>query len=423
MSHRPSPLQRRTSRTSSRRRGAALVETVLLMLVLIPLLLYAFFLMDAAYMKLDLQESVVSSVWDISTLNGENDTQQSRKRYREDTPKDRGEDPDPRPSDWKKTAGWVKSFHASRSSYSDHTSAFDDGAEVGSPGFGDVNRINGNENHPKHHKIYFAAQYTYRFVDTAGSDTQFKCSMEDDLGWGADPVVFKRFGDSISAGGAVRCDAKGFIYNYIMPEKLFTQFTDVNLSNLTTRARGSDSHDYQGTGRNIVASEKGSVYFNTWALETGTKREPNKKEDIGKADLGDRGLLGSYENLDDSAFYDRVVEVSSSSAAPTYLAVQGMAASFTSSLQSNLKMKSTPSVSATIREVALMPSVAGIVLVSRYKPQSPGLTKGPDMTDVMSSSKFQSTPYSNANPKYESAYKKRGLYYMGCKSEQQDSCP
>ncbi|ATB29464.1 TadE/TadG family type IV pilus assembly protein [Melittangium boletus] len=408
--------------TSRRRRGAALVETVLLMIVLIPLLLYAFFLMDAAYMKLDLQESVVSSVWDVSTLNGENDIKKERGRYREDTPEKRGEDPDPKPSTWKSAPGWEKSFYASRSSYSDHTSAFEDGAEPGSPGLGDVTRINGNHNHEKHHKIYFAAQYTYRFEESAGSDTQFKCSMEDDNSWALDPIMLPRFADTYSKGGAVRCDAKGFIYNYIIPEKLFTQFTDVNLSNLTKRAKDSDSHVYQGRGRNIVATEKGSVYFNTWALETGAPRKAKQSEKIKEADIGDRGGLTSYTNLDGNPFYERVVNMSTTSAIATYGAVTAASLQFTSTSQSQLKMTVPPGV-GSIREVGFLPTVAGVTLVSRYQPQAPGQTKGPAL-DLMSNSKFESTPYRNANTKYQTAYNKRGLYYMGCKTEQKDgACP
>jgi len=395
-----------------------MVETVLLMIVILPMLLYAFFLMDAAYMKLDLQESVVSSVWDISTLNGENDIKKQRARYREDTPQQRGDDPDPKPSAWKDAPGWEKSFYASRSSYSDHTSAFEDGAEPGSPGLGDVNRINGNHNHPKHHKIYFAAQYTYRFEADAGSDTQFKCSMEDDNSWALDPVMLPSFASSYSKGGAVRCDAKGFIYNYLMPEKLFTQFTDVSLSNLTTRAKGSDSHQYQGRDRNIVATEKGSVFFNTWALETGAKRTPKQQEKIADADLGDRDLLSSYNNLNGNPFYDRVVNMSTTSAIATYGLVTAAALQFTSTAQSQLKMMVPPGV-GSIREVGFLPTVGGVFMVARYKPQSPGLTKGPAL-DLMSNSKFESTPFKSVNTKYQTAYNKRGLYYMGCKTEQKD---
>ncbi|MBM7114215.1 hypothetical protein [Archangium primigenium] len=413
---------------SRRPRGAAMVETVLLMLVLLPLLFYAFFLMDAAYMKLDLQESVVSSVWDISTLNGENDVQQTRGRYKPDTKDQRGDDPDPRPSNWKDAAGWNRSYHASRSSYSDHTSAFEDGAEPGSPGLGVVERINGNHNHSKHHKIYFAAQYTYRFEASAGSDTQFKCSMEDDNAWAIDPLMLGSFARKYSKGGAVRCDAKGYIYNYIIPQKLFSKFSDLDLSNLTKRDKDSDSHNFQGRGNNVVASEMGSVYFNTWALETGASRRRGQRETIADADLGDRSFASSYTKLDDSNFYKRVVYLNSTSGAATFSMVQANAATLARDASNNLKMTVNPGLSlmeTSIREdpVARLPGIAGTFMVARYKPQAPGQTKGPSM-DLMSNSKFESTPYKNANPKYQTAYNKRGLYYMGCKTEQKDgACP
>ena len=58
-------------KAARRTRGGAMVEFVLLNIVLIPLFLYAIFLMDAAYLKLDLQETVVSGVWDFSQRNSE----------------------------------------------------------------------------------------------------------------------------------------------------------------------------------------------------------------------------------------------------------------------------------------------------------------------------------------------------------------
>jgi hypothetical protein len=384
-----------------RRHGAALVETVLLMIVLLPLLLYAFFLMDAAYLKLDLQESVVSSLWDIALLNNPEHKESS-------------------------TRAWETSARASRFSFSDHTSAFDDGAEVDSPGFGEFDRIRGRHNHPKHHKIYFAAQYTYRF-DSASSDTEFQCNLEKGTRRTDDDPLLSSFSQKYSIGGEVRCEATGFIYNYLLPEKLFTQFTQVSLSNLTTRGKDLDSHDIQGKGRNIVATEGGALLFDTWALETGAPRQMNQTERISQADLGAREGSGSYANLEDSVFHKRVTYLSSTSARASFGNVTAKTLQFQRLANSNLKMNVIPGFTreeASITEAAGLPALDGIFLTARYKPRSPGLTKAPAGGLLSSRSGFESTPYKHTNPKYETAYNKRGLYYMGCKTEQQDgACP
>ena len=94
-----------------------MVEFVLLNIVLIPLFLYAIFLMDAAYLKLDLQETVVSGIWDFSQRNSE-------------PPGFGGMGVDaPNSHDDNNAMEVQASAKAVRVAYADHTSAFDDGAE------------------------------------------------------------------------------------------------------------------------------------------------------------------------------------------------------------------------------------------------------------------------------------------------------
>ncbi|QRK08213.1 hypothetical protein JQX13_51220 [Archangium violaceum] len=381
------------SRPHGRRRGAALVETALLMLVLIPLLLYAIFLMDAAYMKLDLQETVVSGLWDFSTRN------------REAGKKDN-----------ERLDELALTSRAVRATYSDHTSAFDDGAEVDAPGYGDTSRIRGNHDHQKHHKIYFAAQYTFRFDANVGPDTQFKCTVKEDSSWANDVTnVLPTFANSrYNAGGQVVCEATGYIYNYLLPEKLFTEFTEVKMSDLTKRGTGSDSHAYQGQGNNIIAKERGSLFFNTWALRTGS--ETGRLDE--KTDIGAREGGGDPQNVE-GPFYDRVVATYSD--IPSYAAVTAASANFTSKAMSTDLMTAV-TAGARTREVAGLPNMAGTFLVARYKPQSPG-QKQQSPQDFIGGKGYQSTPYSGVNNKYVNAYNKRGVHYMGCKQAEKDKCP
>lgn len=377
------------SRLHGRRRGAALVETVLLMIVLIPLLLYALFLIDAAYMKLDLQETVVSGLWDFSTRNSES-------------------------GDKNEEYGQVQ--RAVRASYSDHTSAIDDGSEVGKPELGDVQRITGNHLHEKHHKIYFAAQYTFRFDANVGPDTQFKCEpLEENSDWAGDVTdLLPNFADNFSMGGQVKCAATGYIYNYIIPEKLFTEFTDVKMSNLTKRQDTTDSHSIQGRGGNIVAHETGSLIYNTWALRNGAASGK-----LADADIGARsGLMGDPGNID-GPFYDRVVFHYENAA--TYGPMFAASGAFSArAMNQNLMLAIT--AGAGTRSTSGLPNMAGTFLISRYSPQSPGQRQ--QASGLLGGGQgFQSTPYRNVNNNYVTAGSNRGVYYMGCRQEERDRCP
>lgn len=380
-----------------RQRGAALVETVLLMLVLIPLLLYSLFLMDAAYMKLDLQETVVSGLWDFSTRNSEKGASKN--------------------DDAQLVA------RAVRATYSDHTSAFDDGAEVGVDGYNVEDRIFGRHNHSKHHKIYFAAQYTFRFKEEFGSDTEFLCSLSQDSDWAKDATnLVQSFADSeYNRGGKVFCEATGFIYNYIIPEKLFQEFTEVKMSDLTKRATNSDSHDFQGTGGNIVAHETGSLYYHTWALRNGSANG-----NLDDADIGVRGSLfslgGDGPSKVEGPFYDRVVF--GATEATTYDAVQAASVSFANTADSSdlLSLSGVEAAGPKTRDIGGLPNPHGVYLVARYKPQSPG-QKQKAARVLIGGQEYQSTPYKGINNDYSTAYSKRGVYYMGCRQEEQEKCP
>ncbi|HEX5748583.1 MAG TPA: hypothetical protein VFZ09_20250 [Archangium sp.] len=375
---------------SRRRRGAALTETALLMIVLIPLLLYALFLIDAAFMKLDLQETVVSGLWDFSVRNSESGS--------------RDED-----------FGQIQ--RAVRATYSDHTSAIDDGAEVNNPGYGEVERIRGNHNHQKHHKIYFAAQYTFRFDANVGPDTQFQCTLSGDSGVTSDPTgLMSAFASSgYNVGGQVRCNATGYIYNYLIPEKLFTEFTDVKMSNLTKRQNNSDSHEFQGRGGNIVAHETGSLIYHTWALRNGAASGR-----LADADIGARPNAMADPGNVDGPFYDRVTFHYTNS--PTYAAVAGASGAFTARAASQ-RILTAITAGASTRSVTGLPNMAGVFLISRYRAQSPGQRQQSAGFGFGGGQGFQSTPYRNVNNNYVNAASNRGVHYMGCRQEERDRCP
>ena len=173
----------------------------------------------------------------------------------------------------------------------------------------------------------------------------------------------------------------------------------MKLSNLTQR-KGVDSHDIQGTGRNIVAHESGSLFYNTWALSTGSPR----------------GELNR-----DNPFYNRVVKASTKAASSTYLNVSRAAADFTYEATLEQKLMNVPyDPEPMTRDIKGLPNISGIFMVDLYKPQEPGQTKS--APGEHGGRGFQPTPYKGVNPNYSNAYSHRGLYYMGCLNEEEDVC-
>ncbi len=213
-----------------------MVEFALLNIVLIPLLLYAIFLMDAAYLKLDLQETVVAGVWDFSQRNSEPPGGTSGVTAS---------------NSHTRTTAWScrPPRRPCASAYADHTSAFDDGGEMGPTATADhratrqcdaprAPRANApphqlgartpsapSSHRPTHerasggHALVRGSRAGHRL------DTQFKCRSSNDMGWNPDPN-FHGFGNSgYTAGAEVRCDSIGFIYNYIIPETFLQEFS------------------------------------------------------------------------------------------------------------------------------------------------------------------------------------------------------
>jgi hypothetical protein len=444
-----------------------MVEFALLNIVLVPLLLYAIFLMDAAYLKLDLQETVVAGVWDFSQRNTEPPADTSGVGASNSHSSNNG-------MELQATA------KAIRIVYADHTSAFDDGAEVGSTGYGNATRMRGNGNgnpnspggHMRHH-TGFGAQYTFRFkappanheeddaeegTNSGGAlngvgtelDTQFKCSISTDMGWSLDPSM-TAFGQSgYNAGGEARCDSIAFIYNYIIPEKYMQEFSEVDQVTKMKRRRDANSdgaHYYQGEGGregNIVAHETAAISFNTWALRNGAKNTYNSTSGYGAkhssgyngaladADIGERNFLGLTKDPKDNPFFRRVQYMYSQNGAyaATYANIAARSAQFMnkatlggSRMMTTYAVPLLPGgpVAPSVMPGVGVPNLAGVFMTARYQPNQRGIKQG-EPSFFGGAGNFQSTPYSGHNSNYSSAANNRGQYYMGCKTQETPNC-
>ncbi len=440
----PSALRTSTRGTPARRaRGAAMVEFVLLNLILIPLLLYAIFLMDAAYLKLDLQETVVSGVWDFSQRNTEPPSFKEAPSL--DAPQDRAAN---------NAAELAAAAKGVRLVFSDHTSAFDDGADPNMPdssynvesylrGNGDGSAYPSPSGHKKHH-TGFGAQYSFRFEKSDDTeeetdlpdDTQFNCSISDDMGWNPVPTM-KKFGESgYNAGGVARCRATGYIYNYIVPEQFLQEFSQVEMTKMKQRkdTTSKGAHEWQGSGgdlANIVAFETAALSFNTWALRNGATNDNNAKNidryktDLEKADLrvpktDIPDLSPDASSPEGNPFFRRVQYLyTQNEMAATYAQVVEAAGNFTSTAKDQKLMAVQTLPPGTVSN-ALLPNMAGVFLTARYKKGQPD--KNEQEAPGPGKDGFQSTPYAGANNDYQTAAKARGHFYLGCKSPENPDC-
>lgn len=420
-------------KAARRARGGAMVEFVLLNIILIPLFLYAIFLMDAAYLKLDLQETVVSGVWDFSQRNTEPPGGTSGLMPPNDHDKNNEQE-------------HLTATKAMRMLYSDHTSAYDDGAEVsqGNGVYSDLDHIRGNGDgsaapsvtgHQKHH-TGFGAHYSFRFEN--GPDTQFECGLSNDMSWNPDPN-FQGFGNSgFNAGGQVRCEATGFIYNYIIPETFLQEFSKVKMADKNLKIRknttGKGTHEWQDDGAsvttdNIIAYETAGISFNTWALRNGAKNRDsygpgNYNGQLNDADVRVPVPMPSGSDPAANPFFRRVqyLYAANGTAVATYAQIMGAAGQLMSKASSNkiMQMQNFP---AGATGVNVLPNIMGVHVTARYKPNGNAAdVRSQTKPGLFGGSKFQSTPYSGANNTYQSMANARGSYYMGCKNAENPNC-
>ncbi|HYH94533.1 hypothetical protein [Hyalangium sp.] len=427
------PASRRTA--FRRARGSAMVEFVLLNIVLIPLFLYAIFLMDAAYLKLDLQETVVSGLWDFSQLNTEAPSWGGI-----------GDLSAPQNRDKNNLNELQSAMRAVRVVYADHTSAFDDGAEPGRDGYGEQSYLTGNGaggEHDKHH-TGFGAHYSFRFKN--GPDTQFLCSISSDMSWNPDPNMRSFASSGYNAGGEVRCEATGFIYNYIIPETFLQEFSKVKVTQMKRRENTTADgvHEWQGEGgnaSNIVALERGGISFNTWALRNGAKNSHNDTQDedsntqlaptydgaLSDADVRVPGsmvpLIQTQGSAEANPFFRRVqyIYARNGTALGSYADVKSSAEDLADEGDGEKILKVTNTNLGT-RTNDKLPNIIGVHLTARYKPAEPGQTQSTPGLGTFFGKKYLGTPYEGPNDDYKAAADARGAFYLGCQSQETPDC-
>lgn len=211
------------ARNRSGERGAAITETVIMMLVLIPLILYSIFTSDLVANKLDVQEMVTSSVWDYSFRNFEKEAH----------------------------ANIISEvWQQNRKLWCDNSVLFNDdpdGADCTNP--------------PRQEG--FMAKMVYE------GDKQIKCdrmSGGKDVGADGYNLAIQQFHSDYTTGGGFQCEATGTVYNFWVPEKFEQNFENNDLSKFKNH-KGEDIRSIGGgSGPKIEMNEKFTIFVDSWAL-------------------------------------------------------------------------------------------------------------------------------------------------------------
>lgn len=446
------------SRTLRRRdeRGAAMVELAVLMLVLIPLLTYGFYLMDFGHHMLDLQELVISTTWDYTSRTAQanpNNTGASNQEI-------------------------FSVYEANRFEYLDHTSAYDDFAnlqsksdekkyhyEMGSkaafvsgrdlPAGAGQNLGRGNVD---------IGSYATDYASDEGR--QVTCAVDQsDMDWllGGDVNPAINYGKSrFNRGGTVVCWAKLFVYNYIVPEKFMQEHAAVDMTDSKLQQRSTDVETLTSSVKPKVLRDHAAVSFDTWAINDGSDTLPGRS---GNRD-GDIDYCPSATN----PFYQRVAQIysgggfygtSPNAVGLTYKAFYGMymnlygqargevaaigsVATFPSfpvdpqGVMLGFKTDASPSSHSCPAnpwnflqrqaEAALgMPaSPVGVYLVARHdrsNMKTGVVERSPlgwvDFGAMGLGRDYESTPYRRGNTTYQTVWQnRRGQFYMGARNDQ-----
>ncbi len=225
------------SRARRHRRGAAVVELAVAMIVLIPIILYVLFLEDLLGHYLEWQEALVGPAWDFAA------------------------------NDYVKNTGTLNAdvtTRANRFTFCDHTSAYD---TFSHPNYD----CNENENH--HQALAAHACW----VD---GDDQVECRTAP--GWSTGSVVDPGFhavhapGGGSPGGGLMSCTARLSVLNYFIFQK-WASFGRVNVIDKDHLSGSVHAHTSSVNtwvfGRN--APDAFGVLFDTWALNAPTELDGN----------------------------------------------------------------------------------------------------------------------------------------------------
>ncbi|MBJ6761225.1 hypothetical protein JGU66_10655 [Myxococcaceae bacterium JPH2] len=359
-------------------RGAAAVETALSMIVFIPVFMYAIFLDDLLRYSLDSQEAALSTVWDFTVQD-----------YSKDLKKAGAKAPAGGASVVQKQA---------RLMFCDHESGTDRPTEFvtvpSSDPDGDETVNYKDCADTDHHKALVA-----HVCWVNANAKQVTCEAPEKGAGGLGVPIHKEFMSKFTNGGIIKCSARAIVENYLLPETLFPQFSEVD--KLTKKhwqggAAATHTNSQQGSSDNAyyIKEQRLAILTDTWALTDDADIRPGDKK---------------------GEFYNRVENIYQNKFNIGYPLVVTYSAQFFANAISDQLL--SPALLAT----RLTGPIMGLEADDPTRPAvaiapQKGAEPTEEITVAGSKTRFFNTEWQDWDKnRTRDSYKKRGNNYMGCK--------
>lgn len=270
-------------------RGGAAVETAIMMVFLVPTIMYALFLQDTTWYKLEQEETIISVPWDYAFLDWNqakfNDSAaaqppEDNEEPDEDSSSSTSYDPSQNsesPNSTPQPAVDDIVAHQARRTYCDHTSAYDS--------------MNPTYECGEAHHTNFAAHQcwlTGAHASDGQKGLQVSCWRQGDsvfgMGSGMNTGIMA-FTSQYNAGGYMTCTARLGVTNYFVMNEMFlwsrNKVTELENFNGRIGANGSGAHsNAQGASRTIVfIAQKAAVLHDSWAVNRPANIDPTQQGD------------------------------------------------------------------------------------------------------------------------------------------------
>ncbi len=314
-----------------RQSGQAMVEFSILMLVFVPCVLYGFFLADAGYHQLEVQETVVSTMWDFSQRNAQ--------------PED-----SPEASDFSDMNTNISAVQAAdRLEYNDHTSAYDPPDPSTANTDKVFNQLAVQVSWTTSTAAYGAPAYG---APPASGGAPVTCTtapqvngMKPDLQWtmmgmssslsalsSVNPLTEFGNADENKLAGSVTCYARAIAYNFLVPQQFLQGFSQVNLANDTSHTNSDKANvdSLSPAATDILLQDQSQIAFGTWAIDNGETQLGNS---------GDNDIQFGQSDKASNPFQDRVWKINAGTilTGASFLALQGLVLSYASGADSKVE--------------------------------------------------------------------------------------
>lgn len=253
--------------------GAAIVEIAIMLLIFLPLIFYTFFISDIMAHFLDAQETVISTVWDFSTAplgvkkNGETSALKNvsgafangsidnynRVQYADHTSARLALDV--RSEDWQHNQPFAHMC------WGTSTAKDKDGNDVSyKEGNFEEGYYGAKRNKPSQVSCQYKGRVSFPTpqVSIAGLDV----GVEN---FGLKLFIKEFDSNGASDGGRYICWAKGWVFNYLIPKKLFSEFTETEMISARSSKETSSASSVQNEEGVINFRAKASLIAGDWS--------------------------------------------------------------------------------------------------------------------------------------------------------------